>query len=114
MSINYSTLAFEATTTGANSKLPVAGNPHHTIQVDFTNTGGSVTALTVDLEGNLTGDVNKFAQYGSHAFTAGELTAKSAVFSVVNRPAGWVRSNITTLTATGTTKVNIYYLEGRE
>lgn len=114
MSRNYSTLAYEATAVGANSKLSVAGNPHHTIQVNFTNTGGSVTALTVDLEGNLTGDNNYFAQYGTHAFTAGELTAKSAVFHVTNRPAGWIRSNITILTATGTTKINIYYLEGRE
>ena len=113
MSRNYSTLAYEATGVGANGKLFVAGNPHHTIQVDFTNTGGSVTALTVDLEGNLTGNDNYFAQYGTHAFTAGELTAKSAIFHITNRPAGCIRSNITTLTATGTTKINVYYLEGR-
>jgi len=82
----------------------------HNVQVTFTNSGGSVTALTVALEGSI--DTTKFVSLVSHAFTAGELTAKTALFTVSAVGVQQVRANITTLTETGTTAVYVYHLPG--
>ena len=93
--------------TGAGSSILISGIEKHTVQVEFTNSGGGVTALIVDLEGSLD-DVN-FYQLASYTFTSGDLTALGAMFHVINKPVEYIRANITTLTETGTTAVIVYY-----
>jgi len=110
----------EATGAGSAFNVPVpfhnapGGVPNivpsqHNVQVTFTTTGG-VTALTVALEGSI--DKVNFVSLVSHAFTAGELTAKTALFTVSAIGVHQVRANITTLTETGTTAVFVYHLPG--
>lgn len=86
-----------ATSTGVGSKFDVsqANGSIHSIQVDM---GGTVvaTAVTVDLEGSLDG--KKWFQLVQHILTAGEITAESALFHVVDKPVNFVRANLITLT----------------
>lgn len=104
------TLLSGVTVTGEGSSAHVSGASTHTVHVHFTNSGGSVTALTVDLEGSI--DDSHFFTLKSYALNGTELTAKQAMFHVVNKSVNFVRANITTLTETGTTAVYVYY--GRE
>lgn len=76
-----------------------------TVQIVFTNAGGSVTALTVDLEGSTDGV--KWFTLASHILSADELTAKAAMFHVINKSVRYLRGNIITLTETGTTAVTV-------
>ena len=98
----------EVEATGAGGGLLINGKSEHTVEVIFTNSGGSVTALTVDLEGSIDGGTNWYT-LKSYPFSAAELVAKKTAFSVVDRRFEWVRANITTLTETGTTKVTVTY-----
>ena len=93
--------------TGASNSIKTRDVEKHTVQCFFTNSGGGVTALVVDLEGSI--DNNKFYTLASHTFSSAELTAKQAMFHVVNKSIEWVRVNITTLTETGTTAVTVDY-----
>jgi hypothetical protein len=73
-----------------------------TVEVGFAEDAGTTcTALVIDLEGSITGDVNRFFTLASHSFTSAERTAKCAMFHVVDKPIVWVRTNITTLTKVG-------------
>jgi len=81
----------------------------HNVQVTFTTTG-AVTALTVALEGSI--DTVNFVSLVSHEFTAGELSAKTALFTVSAIGVQQVRANILVLTETGTTAVFVYHLIG--
>jgi hypothetical protein len=83
---------------------------NHTVQVTFTNSGGSVTALTVALEGSL--DDTNYVTLVTHIFTAGELTAKTSLFIVSAVNVSRVRANVTLLTSTGTTAIYVYHLTG--
>lgn len=71
----------------------------HTVQVNFIENNGNITALTVDLEGSL--DKVLFFTLGSEAFTAEQIIAKSAMFHIVNRSVRHVRINISAITDTG-------------
>jgi len=93
--------------TGASASVKTSKVKDHTIAAWFTNSGGGVTALTVDLEGSL--DNTNWFQLDTHVFSAGELTAQKAMFHIVNKPVNYVRLNITTLTETGTTAVFAQY-----
>lgn len=85
-----------------------SGAAQHGVLVSFTNTGGSVTALSFVLEGRIAGGA--WVQLHTiHDFSAGELTAKAAYEFIANKPVDDVRVNITTLTETGTTKVYADY-----
>lgn len=86
-------------------------NAPYTVQVKFTNTGGSVTALSVALEGSLDGvNYSSLHDLGTpFAFSASELTAKSAMYHISNRDVFYVRGNVTTLTATGTTAITMLF-----
>ncbi|MBF0399959.1 MAG: hypothetical protein HQL90_04255 [Magnetococcales bacterium] len=101
------------TATGASSAVKVKNAMQHAVQANFTNSGGSVTALTVDLEGTINnqGEIDAatavWFQLASHAFTAGELSAQAAQFTVAVGPERYIRANITTLTETGTTAVYV-------
>ena len=88
--------------TGAGLAVKSHGSKH-TVSAWFTNTGGSATVVVVDLEGSI--DNSHWHTLYSYTFTAAELTAKQAMFCVVNKPVEYVRANVTTLTETGTTLV---------
>jgi len=85
-----------ATATGAGSVHTVRTRPaKHTVQCTM---GGDVvaTAVTVDLEGSL--DNSSWFSLASHAFTAAEITATSAMFHIVDKSVRYIRLNLTTLT----------------
>lgn len=102
------TLLHGVTVTGESTNVYVNGMDVHTVQVVFTNTGGSVTALTVDLEGSL--DNTTWFTLKSYALSGTELTAKTAMYHVVNKGVNHIRANITTITETGTTAVTVKYM----
>lgn len=93
--------------TGAGSVALIELSDKHTIQAVFSNSGGSVTALALNIEGSLDGI--DFFVLASYTFSSDDLTAEGAMFHVVNKPVRYVRANITTLTETGTTAVTVYY-----
>jgi len=80
-----------------------AGNPHSkhkyisdtTYQVVGT---GTLTAVTVDIEGSIDGET--YFQIGQHVLTAGQLTAKKAMFHIAGKPVKSWLANITTLNGT--------------
>jgi hypothetical protein len=77
-----------------------------TVEASFAVDDGVVcTALTIDLEGSITGE--HFFTLASHTFTAAERAVKCAMFHVVDKPIVWVRTNITTLTKTGVDDVKV-------
>ena len=98
------------TVTGNGSSVFVNGIAKHSVHVHFTNSGGSVTALTVDLEGSH--DDAYYFQLETYAFDATDLTNEQTMFHVVNKAVNYVRANITTITETGTTAVYVYYQRG--
>lgn len=79
----------------------------------FTNSGGSVTALTIDVEGCITasGVADKWVQLGQKIFSGGELTAKAAYLFVADKPVDKIRANVITLTETGTSAVYAAFVE---
>ena len=93
----------EATGVGRVHACPQTNN--HAMEVTFTNSGGSVTALVVDLVGGLDNTVPH--SLGTKTFSGGELTAKKAILHVVDKLVDFVSANITTLTETGTTAVSV-------
>jgi hypothetical protein len=100
-----------ATSTGAGSAYLL-----HRISDNFTaqvivTTDGTLTAITVDIETSLDG--TNWAAVATHVFSAAEITAKHAIFHVVDKPVQYVRANITTLTESGTTTVDAYILANR-
>ena len=65
-----------------------------TVEVQTT---AASTALILDWEGSIDG-ASTFHVLATHTMTAGELTAKKALFHVVNKGVLDVRANITTFT----------------
>lgn len=93
------TLLTNAGTTGAGpAKQLINGEVFHTIEVIIGPTG-TVTALTVALNGSVTG--SQFSAGFSHVFTAGELAAKFAQI-VFGQPwaIDYIQAEITNLTGT--------------
>lgn len=85
-----------AAATGASSAQKVGQIPSaHTVQATM---GGTVvaTAVTLDLEGSL--DNTTWFTLASHPFSAAEIVAEGAMFHVIDKPARYVRLNLTTLT----------------
>lgn len=68
-------------------------NGNQTYQATIT---GTPTAVTVVIEGSLDG--TNYTAINTHAFTAGELTATFAMFSVIDNPVSYIRANVTVLT----------------
>ena len=81
----------------------------HTIQASFVENNGNITALTVDLDGSL--DDVTFFTLASEVFSASQITAKAAMFHVVNKTVRYVRINVSAITDTGdgTSTVNVLY-----
>lgn len=101
MAIRQLYLAKEQTAAGAGSPRRW-DMPSGTLTVEILITvdaGSTLTACTVDLEASIT-NINYFA-LASHTLTATEITAKAAMFHVVDKPAKLIRSNIKTLTVEG-------------
>lgn len=72
--------------------------------VDVTATAAP-TAVTIDLEGSI--DNVSFHQLAQHVLTAGELTAKKAMFHVINKPVNFVKGNMTTFTQAASETVTV-------
>lgn len=98
------TLLDAATATGAGAaKVPLESYKDWACQV---NTTGSPTAVTVALEGNITGMIyNKMA---TQPLSAAELAATQANFVVVEMPANQIRGNLITLTGGTSPTVSMY------
>lgn len=99
--------------TGAGSSYDIArvnpfaagrGSALSTFTVQITTTGAA-TAVTVDLEGSIDGSV--WHSLASHVMTPGELTAKQAMFHVVNKPVVYIRGNMTTFTQAASETVTV-------
>ena len=90
--------------TGASKGVTLSDfSSTHTVEVYYTDANASITVLTVDLEGSIdpsrTADASAhWFQLASYTLTSAELTAKQAMFHVVNKGASRLRVNITTLT----------------
>lgn len=88
-------------TTGASSSIFLAKpTDTHTVQVVTTTVAG---AVVIDLEGSLDNrgvtDANAaWLALGSYTFTAGDLTAKQAMFHVISRVVPRIRVNLTSYT----------------
>lgn len=98
--------------TGAGDSVSIVANlvrvaKDHTVSIKWTDTGGSITAMTVDLEGSING--TDFHQLATHVVISAELTAKKAMFHVLDMPVSYVKANITTLTETGTHVIDVDY-----
>lgn len=90
-------------TAGTSSAVYIEKSNPVTIDLYFTNTGGTVTALVIDAEGS--SDNSHYHQLASHTLDAAELTANKAAFHIVDKLFDYIRLNITTITETGTTSV---------
>ena len=106
------TLIKDATTTGQSEPFVVIQdkdevNAVASIQVEFT---GSPNALTVSIEGSITG--NSFREIATHVLTATELTAGVALFHIINKATPQIRANILTLEGGISPEVSVYYNKG--
>lgn len=89
--------------TGTSSAVYLENSNPITVDLYWTNSGGTVTALTIDAEGS--SDNSHYHQLASHTLDAAELTANKAAFHIVDKLFDYIRLNITTITETGTTSV---------
>ena len=76
----------------------------HVLQATIT---GGPSAVTVTLEGSIDGTT--FITIGTHAFTAGELTATKAMFFDIDKPLLFVKANLTVLTGGTAPTVTVTY-----
>lgn len=105
LTINLGTTATAVTTANQHIK-----NETTSIAVQCTLTGDP-TAAVISVEGSFDGTT--WATIDSHTFSAGEITAKSALFYVTGKPVPYFRLKYTTLTFTtaGTATLLIRYNE---
>ena len=106
------TLIKDATTVGQSEPFIVITdqdevNAWASVQVEFT---GSPTALTVSIEGSITG--NAFKEIATHVVTVAELAAGIALFHIVNKATPQIRANIFTLEGGVSPEVSVYYNKG--
>ena len=102
------TILLEAAATGPGNDIPI--NPRinyasHAVEFAIT---GAPTAVTIKLEGNITGTA-PFFDLATHVVTAEELAAGAGMFHVQDKPVGYVRANITVLTGGTAPTVTVYY-----
>ena len=95
------------TTTGAGiSHILFSSTGKFTIEAVFTEGDAtSCDALTIDIEGSVTG--SNWFSLTTHAFTEAELTAGAAMFHIADRPVAFFRGNVKTLTKTGANDVTV-------
>jgi len=75
---------------------------NHTVQV---NIDATTTAITVSLAQSLDGV--EYKTIDTHVFDAGELVADSAIFTVQNIPARYLRLSVDSFTGDG--NISAYY-----
>lgn len=95
-------------TTGVSSGIKANNTGMYTMACHFVNSGGSVTALTVNMEGSI--DYSHWynlKSYPLNTYDTAEIANAQAMFHVVNKDVNYIRANITTLTETGTTAVYV-------
>lgn len=85
------------TTTGQGAWFTTNGVVY-TVQCRITT--GTPSAVTISLTGSL--DQTNASTLATHVFTAGELTAAFAAFSVLNSPVDNLQVSLDTLTGAGT------------
>ena len=74
-----------------------------TITCSYTESGGSVTAVVVDILGTIGNfDGAEYDVLATHTFSAGEITNNRATFHLVDLFATGFKANLTTLTKAGT------------
>lgn len=98
-----------ATGVGSSYAVPKAVGTlsNHGVSVFWEVDGGSVTEMTVRLEGSHDG--THFFSLGDHSMSAEELTNKSAGWFFPHAPVDYVRGSITVLTNTGTASITVFY-----
>lgn len=90
----------------------------HTVEVSYTDVGGAITVLTIVLQAsaqnkNTSDALASWYDLQTYTFTAGDITAKKAMFHVVNKPVERIRVNLTV--ATGIVAgdfVTVRYIQG--
>ena len=93
-------------TTGTSDTITVNGlYQNFTVEGFYVDDNASISAVTLVLQGAI--DTNKrlgqWHDLATHAFDADEITAKSAMFHVLEKPVTRLRFNLSTLTgAAGT------------
>lgn len=83
----------------------------HTVQVSWTG-AGSISAMTIDLEGSLNNrgaDTIQWLTLGSYALTATDLTNKNAMFHVDGKLVNSVRANIASITKVDPVAITVLY-----
>lgn len=73
-----------------------------TITCTYTESGGTVTAMAIDLLGTI-GDFDgtEYDVYFTHTFSAGEITNSRATFHSLERYGSGFKTNINSVTKTG-------------
>lgn len=91
----------------------------HTVSCYYTDANASISALVITIEGSI--DLNTVDASGAHwftiathTFTAGELTAKQAMFFLTTANLTRIRVNITTLTGVQVGVDEVYALYSPE
>lgn len=69
----------------------------HTFTAHFDT--GSLTVCTVNILGSI--DNQNYFIIGSHDFSAAELTAKRAMFHILDKPINFLKAEATVITGTG-------------
>jgi len=106
--------------TGAGDGQLIGTTEKHTVSVYYTDANASISALVVAFQASndpasVTDANAHWYTVASHTFTASELTAKQAMFHIVNAPVERVRLNVTTATGIGAGVDAVYarYTAGR-
>lgn len=89
---------------GASASISLsAPTKDHTVEVNYTDAGGAITAMTIVLQASAqnmdTPDASAtWYDLQAYVLTAGDIAAKKAMFHVVNKPVERVRLNLTVAT----------------
>jgi len=103
------TLLEDAVATGVGESTQVNQVKNHTVACYYTDANSSITALSVVLQGTI--DNTNWYDLATHSFSAAELSAKGAMFHVIDKTVSRVRANITVLTGWGAGDVvNVLYV----
>ena len=79
----------------------------HTVDCVFTNTTGTVSALSIQLLGSL--DQSNYDVLATHAFTARELSAGKHMFHISDKQVSSVKGSTSVLTKSGDIDLSCTY-----
>jgi hypothetical protein len=94
--------------TGVGSNVATVSALNHTFVIDFVETSGLVSKLTIAIEGSIDG-TNWFLMHQAD-LSAEELADRLCAVHVNGKLVNHVRADIETLTTSGSAKVSINYL----